>query len=101
MRPLMYALIRTAMVSGGIEQCERHLCRYAREAGFELAAVFRESGDGGAFEELLCELFRSQACYVVVPTLDHLCGLPVPRRTLLARLIALDALAWPLPGPPE
>ncbi|MEU0500576.1 hypothetical protein [Nocardia sp. NPDC005998] len=96
-RPLMYALIRTALVADGVDRCEQRLYRFAREKGFDLAAVFRETGDGGAVEELYCELQRSEARHLLIPTMEHLAGLPCPRRTLLWRLARLRAQAVALP----
>jgi hypothetical protein len=95
--PLMYGFVRVGMVVGRMDDCERQLRRYARDEGFELATVFHDHGDGGAFEELLCELVRSEARHVIVPTMEHLAGLPVPRHHLLARLKGVGATAWTMP----
>jgi hypothetical protein len=97
--PLMYGFVRVAMVTGPMAGCERQLCEYAQDRGFELGTVFHDRGDGGAFEELLCELVRSEARHVVVPTMEHLTGLPVPRDQLLIRLQDIGTSAWAVAEP--
>jgi hypothetical protein len=94
--PLMYGFVRLAMAGEPVDDCDRQLRNYARDEGFELAVVFHDSGNGGAFEELLCELVRSEARHVIVPTMEHLAGLPVPRYQLLSRLGNIGASVWSL-----
>ncbi len=104
MKPLMYGYLREACEAGDdeVERIERALKSFAGTAGFCYATTFYEYqlGSYAAFEELVVELKRAEAQYVVVPSFQHLSVHPMVCDHLLLRLASgVNAQVFELGSP--
>ncbi|MEV6320825.1 hypothetical protein AB0M45_06440 [Nocardia sp. NPDC051787] len=92
-RPLVYGYLRLDLLSGSeLSQCHAQLETFAREHGYEFAAVFHESPPQSwsvpqAFAELVHACRRSGA-HMVVTLAGHLSGMAMSRICLLDFLAA-------------
>ncbi|MFQ6332063.1 hypothetical protein ACLMAL_38945 [Nocardia sp. CWNU-33] len=90
--PLAYGYVRLDLVGRDLTSCEQRLLTFAREHGYELAAVFREQAPQAAklpqaFIDLVHECRRAEA-NTVITLCGHLAGMSMPRLSLLDVLAA-------------
>jgi hypothetical protein len=95
-RPLAYGYMRVPcdIPDDKVQRMERELRRSADGKGLFLTAIFSElvCGAHDAFNDLLQELQRTDAHYVIVPTFRHLARSVMLQNCLLTR-IEFDAHA--------
>jgi DNA invertase Pin-like site-specific DNA recombinase len=88
--PLAYGYMRVPsdLPDAKVRRMEHELRRFAERRGWCLATIFSEftCGQHDAFHELIQELRRAEAHYVVVPTFRHLARNRLLQNSLLARL---------------
>ncbi|MCP2317129.1 hypothetical protein APR12_002469 [Nocardia amikacinitolerans] len=97
LHPLLYGYLRLHLIDERPGFSDERFQQFAHEHGFDLAAVFHETGpDGGAFFAMPAELRRANAHHVAVPSVDHLSGNRAPRDALISLLQRQGAHAWPL-----
>jgi DNA invertase Pin-like site-specific DNA recombinase len=90
MQPLMYGYMRVSHDADDqqVMRMERELRASAKDRGYDFATIFYEHfpGSHAAFDELIAELQRADAHYVVVPSFDHLAMSAILQNSMLAML---------------
>jgi hypothetical protein len=90
LQPLAYGYMRvpSGIPDAKVRRMELKMRRFAEHKGFCLAATFYEFQCGvfEAFYELVEELQRAEAHYVIVPTFRHLARNRLLQNSLLTRL---------------
>ncbi|MGO4614783.1 hypothetical protein AB4305_00405 [Nocardia sp. 2YAB30] len=85
--PLAYGYIRLDLAGRELATCEQRMQAFARERGYQLAAVFRERAPQAAtlpqaFIDLIDECRRAEA-HMVFTLCGHLAGMATPRACLV------------------
>jgi DNA invertase Pin-like site-specific DNA recombinase len=87
---LAYAYMRvpSTIADEKVRRKELRLRACAEELGLHLAGIFREDVGGahGEFDDMLAELQRNDAHYVLIPTFGHLSSHLLLQNTFLFRL---------------
>ena len=90
MKPLAYGYMRVFCDVTEEQACslERTIRQFADAQGFEFAMTFQEtvSGSHEAFHELLHEVERADADYVVIPSFNHFSKNRILQNLMLAQL---------------